>query len=396
MKRYISFFFCFLFCFALYPGSAVRAGEDKAKGKLRQIAQFEGGTLFQNGAVKVVELKGTYRQMGRQYGFLMRNDLRDVYKLILEEYAGRQKFSNERLKTIADAFYNIYPMRYRELFSGIAETSGLTPEQIRIINAVEFFPKINHLEYNCSALAVWNDYTKDGSVVFGRNNDDAPFFKIFGSYVSIAVLKPDDGSLPTAIVNYTGAIYAANGMNSKGVFLELNGGPWEGFYLNRPSIFVSLMSYLQDLPSIELINEAIMAEKANMSSIVTIADGKRAYSVECSCSTARIMDGGHEAIVAAANHFADPAWGLSQLDDKKGGDTMKRRANLLALGKKFKGQFDAAKMMEVFDTTIENGGATSPYGTIFQIVAVPGKYVMWIKAPGTFDWTEADLSKILK
>jgi hypothetical protein len=245
-------------------------------------------------------------------------------------------------------------------------------------------------------LAVWGDYTKDRSVVIGRNNDDAPFFKVFAPYVSVAVFKPADGSIPTAIINYTGVMYAANGMNSKGVFLELNGGPWEGFYADRPSIFVNLMTYLQDLPTMDLINEAMMSGKANMSSIVTIADSKRAYSVECSCSVARIIDGEPEGMVAAANHFTDPAWGLTQIDDMKGGLTIKRRDNLLDLGRKFKGQFDEKKMMEVFDTTIDNGGATHPLGTIFQIVAAPGKFDMWIKAPGTFDWTEVDLSKLLK
>lgn len=50
--------------------------------------------------------------------------------------------------------------------------------------------------------------------------------------------------------------------------------------------------------------------------------------------------------------------------------------------------------MDVFDTTIENGGATNPRETIYQIVAVPGNLTMWLKAPDNFDWTEVDLANI--
>lgn len=395
MKTIVASLLCVLFLSAFIAPAGAEVSS-KEIGKLKRIAKFEGGILYQAGPVKVVELKGTYRQMGRQYGHLMEKDLRALYKVaITDEYMGKQKFTYDRLKTIAYAFYDIYPQRYKEIFKGMAETSGMTLEQIVLLNAVEFFPKINHLSYNCSALAVWGDYSTDRSVVFGRNNDDSPFFKEFAPFVSVTVFKPDDGSYPTAIVNYTGAMYAANGMNSKGIFLELNGGPWEGFYLKRPSIFVTLLTWLQDLSTMELINEAIMSTKANMSSIITIADKERGYSVECSCNNARCCGGEPDGIVAAANHFVHPDWGLAQLDDMKGGQTIARRDNLLALGEKFKGKIDDKKMMEIFDTVIENGGATHPEGTIFQIVAIPGELTMWLKAPGTFDWTEVDLSGLL-
>lgn len=372
-----------------------RAAADS--GGLRQLAQFEGGALYGAGPVKVVDLRGSYRQMGRQYGHLMRKDLRALYDAaITGEYMQKQKFTPERLKTIAYSFYDLYPLRYREIFKGMAETSGMTLDELVLLNAIEFFPKINHLQYNCSALAVWGDYTKDRSVVFGRNNDDSPFFKEFASFVNVVVFRPGDGSNPTAIVNYAGAMYAPNGLNSKGVFLELNGGPWEGFYLKRPTVFVSLFTFLQDFSTLDQVSAALASTKMNMCSIVTMADKDKACSLECSSREAKMCKGEREGIVAAANHFVHPDWELSQLDDRRGGLTMTRRNNLLALGERFKGQFDAGKMMEVFDTTIENGGATSPEGTIFQIVAVPGKLVMWIKAPGAFDWTEVDLSRLLK
>lgn len=365
-------------------------------GQLKKIAQFEGGTLYANGPVKVVELKGTYRQMGRQYGHLMGKDLKKLYRMaIVEEYMGNQKFTQEQLKEIAYSLYNIYPMRYREIFKGMAETSGLTEEQVIFLNAVEFFPKIKNLIFKCSGMAVWGDYSKDGSVIFGRNNDDSPFFTKFGPFVSVTVLKPDDGSNPTAIVNYSGAFYAANGFNSKGVFLELNAGNPEGFYLTRPSIFVSLLSYLQDMSTMEQIGDALLANRANISSIINMADPKRAYSYECSCNCAKRCVGDKEGIIVSTNHFVNPDWGIAGINDKMMGWTIKRRDNLLALGEKFKGQFDENKMMEVFDTTIDNGGATPPGAASYQIVAVPAKFVMWLKAPGSYDWTKADLSKIL-
>ena len=57
-------------------------------------------------------------------------------------------------------------------------------------------------------------------------------------------------------------------------------------------------------------------------------------------------------------------------------------------------------MMQIFDTTIPEGGGTFPddgiIGTIYQVVAVPAQTKMWLKARGYSEWEEIDLNKYFK
>ena len=39
---------------------------------------FEKGSKTKNGKLSVIELSGTWREMGRQYGALMADELRDI------------------------------------------------------------------------------------------------------------------------------------------------------------------------------------------------------------------------------------------------------------------------------------------------------------------------------
>jgi len=58
----------------------------EANTELKYIAEFQGGKLFRAGDVRVVVLKGNYRQMGRQYGALLKDDLQAMYTAIEEVF----------------------------------------------------------------------------------------------------------------------------------------------------------------------------------------------------------------------------------------------------------------------------------------------------------------------
>lgn len=364
---------------------------------LKPVAEYEGGKLYRAGEVNVLELTGDYHQMGRQYGKLLKNVLNELYVVsINKQYIQKQGFTYERLKVIAYSIFDLYPQRYKEILYGMAETSGLGLEKQVILNAIEWYPKINNLVPKCSGIAVWGDYTRDGTLIFGRNNDDSAFFKEFGKYMVVTVFKAADSSINAAIINYAGVIYAPSGINGEGIFLELNSGNWMGYYPDRASIFVTLLSFLQDYSSIEGIDAAFQAVRVNLSSIVNVADKDIAYSFECPTNDVKRRVPDKEGLLAATNHFIHPAWNIPQpADDEKEAWTVKRRDNLLAMGEKYKGQFDVEKMKQVMDTTIENGGATVSTDTIYQIIAIPGDLVLWLKAPGNFDWQKISLSKLL-
>jgi hypothetical protein len=365
---------------------------------LKLSAEFEGGKLYRFGKISVVELNGNYREIGRQYGMLLKDELKILYDTAINEFFVKKRgFSRERLEIIARSVFEGYPQRYKEIIYGMAETSGLGVDRQILLNAIEWFPKINHLSFeHCSGIAAWGPYTSGGPLVFGRNNDDDAFYKDFARFMVVSVFKPDDLSLPVAFINYAGVIYNATGMNSEGLFIELNSGPWMGFSLDRVSIFVTLFSFLQDYSSLSEVDKALKSTLVNLSSIINVADRNRAYSYECSIYDTRRREPDRDGLLAATNHFVDPNWNIAQVDDRMGAMTMKRYQNLLALGEKYRGIFSPQTMMKVLDTPIEKGGPTDTEKTIYQVIAIPAQLKLWLKVPGFQDWTEVGLGPLFK
>ena len=361
---------------------------------LKYLSEFEGGKLYSAGKIKVVELRGDYRQMGRQYGALLKEDLEAMHRTIGEVFVKKRKMSPVQLATIAQAIFDRYPQRYKEILYGIADTSGLGRDKVILINAVEWFPKISNLSFGrCSGIAAWGPYTNKGPLVFGRNDDDDPLYLDFARIV-VAVFKPNDGSIPTALINYAGTIYNATGMNAAGLFIELNAGPWQGFSLERVSIFTTLFSYLQEYHNVAELDRAMRSTLVDISSIINVADPSRAYSYECSLWDTRRRDQDEEGIIAAANAFSLPGWNISPIDPKKDPELNQvRKGNLLALGAKHKGAINAEVMMAILDVSIPDGGATVK-GTILQVVAVPEQLKIWLKVPGLQNWTEIQLKPL--
>lgn len=383
--------FLLIALFACFP-STLPASDSEA---LTFHSSFENGRLYRAGEIRVVELKGDYRQMGRQYGSLLKEDLLALNRTIEEVFIKKMKMSPKRMAAIAGAVYDRYPQRYKEILHGMAETSGLGRDGIILLNAVEWFPKINHLFYGrCSGAAAWGPYSRDGDVVFGRNNDDDIIYREFARHMVVAVFKPGDGSIPTALVNYAGVIYNATGINAEGLFIELNSGPWMGFSLERTSIFTTLFSYLQEYRDIPQLDRAMRSTLVDISAIINVADKKRACSYECSLWDTRRRDQDDGGFLAAANAFLLPGWNLSSLDPTIEPDKSRRRQrNLVALGARHKGTFTPEVMMKVLDVPLEKGGATVPE-TIYQVVAAPKDLKMWIKVPGFEEWREIPLGPL--
>ena len=66
----------------------------------------------------------------------------------------------------------LYPQRLQEVFTGMAETSGLTPDDVLVLyNGGILYLMIQPVQPSCSYLAAWGNYTTDGSVVASRNWD---------------------------------------------------------------------------------------------------------------------------------------------------------------------------------------------------------------------------------
>jgi hypothetical protein len=109
---------------------------NEKKDALRKVATFESGTAYKTSEniYWVLTLTGSWRDMGRQYGALVREDLRQFYQEITEDVAARgidKKAQLEAAKQFADGLND----NLKELMKGISATSGLSEDEVLILNA---------------------------------------------------------------------------------------------------------------------------------------------------------------------------------------------------------------------------------------------------------------------
>ncbi|OGT07224.1 MAG: hypothetical protein A2103_04375 [Gammaproteobacteria bacterium GWF2_41_13] len=364
--------------------------------------------LYHNGKIDVLDLRGSYREMGKQYGRLERKKLHDFYHDITLLFIVKNKVSVSSLNQIAETIFATYPYRFKEIFYGLSETSGLTLHQLLIINAFEhymFNDQMNGLDTTstkCSAIAVWPPYTKNSTLLFGRNYDFVTDIDRFKKYLTITVFHPQDAGHATAIVTFVGTLNATTEINSKKLFLELNsgGGSTQARVYNRISTPIELLAMLIDSDNLQQLDEELHTINTNTAFIINIANPQRAISYEWSIATVKKVENKTPGLLVSSNHFIHPSW-YRPMPESDHYLTLTRRKNLLALAKQFKGQIDLSRMKAILDTPLQKGGATSYQAkkgmvyTAFQVIAIPESDTLWIKIPAYQNWTKLNLSSLL-
>lgn len=354
------------------------------------------GELHKAGKINVLVLKGTYRQMGEQYGSLLKDELN-------ANYDGMVKGLKEVGLTLKDiqefgkSIYEFYPQKYKEIVEGLAEASGLGVEKAITLNGQEEYVFAS-LVYNfkkqqkgCTGMAAWGDYGL-GPLVFGRNYDLGPANH---QYATLVIYNPTDGSIPVASFTFAGSIYVTTGMNAAGVFLELNNGSGSDpsdYSASRPFAGIDLFAFLEASTSLNQLTSYFEATKPDLAYIVQGADKNGALSFEWATSGVKVRQPDKPGLLIATNAFFDPSWGQTPED---GVDfVVTRRTNLSNLAEQNKGKFTPELMMKTISTPLEEGGAfRAPNLTSYEIVAQPETLTMWLRVPEYQNWVKVDLKQ---
>lgn len=362
---------------------------------VRPQREFEGGKLYKAGNIGVLQLSGSYKEMGRQYGGLLKDEIQEFYTIVVDEHYIKDKgLKYEEIKGFSEAVYTRYPEKFKALMSGINETSGLPLEKIVILDQVLGIQFIIAQQGECSAVATWGEYTGGKPLVLGRNLDLAVDFKEFSRFLNVVVYNPVD-DIPTAVVCYPGEITSFTGMNANGVFFEINEGAKSGGNIineDRLMLPVELVRFLTDYSDFNEFDAAMNTTRSNYAFIVQVADKDAAYSYEVSVFDIKRRSGQEPGLLVATNDFVNPAWGLTpplDAEDK----SVQRRDNLLGLANTYKGKITPDTMMQIMDTPFEEGGATWTNRTVYQVVVEPANNKLWMKTRGIQDWVEIDLNK---
>ena len=374
-------------CLCLGLGSQPALAGEIGKGAL--TASFEQGREYGDASVRIIDLHGSWHAMGRQYGHLMAKELHDVWAAKLQPFMAAHPDKAAVMEQLSDRYWRSCPYRYREVMAGMAETSGLSLQQIRMADMVERVAGITQ----CSALAVWGDYAS-GPLVYGRNYDFYPSFQTLADDVVVAVYHPADGSHAVATIGYAGEIYAVNAMNDAGLFVELNNGlPSGNGQRIKDGIHatVNLFSMMQDADSFAYLDAFFATTRCNAAYLIGAADGQTARSYEWRVDGVQRGDLTTPAgVMAMTNHFVSPQWEQPLPDDEKSWRSVTRRQNLLERAEEAKGQIDTKRMMEIMDRDLEHGGSKSDL-TRYQMVVVPAEQTLWMKTTGHLEWTKIDM-----
>lgn len=160
--------------------------------------------------VPVVRLSGSHREIGRQYGAIFREQIR----FLREEYFEPLPVAvlgRDAIRTWAESVEAFIPEPYREEMRGLAETSGLTYEEVLQVNTC-----VDRLQsVMCSTIVVSGAAAKDGEVIFGRNLD-FPGRAVLHRTTVVVVFAPE-GKTPVVSVTWPGLVGVLSGMNAEGV-----------------------------------------------------------------------------------------------------------------------------------------------------------------------------------
>lgn len=392
---------CFIACLLLMTevagGSAdMKEVEDMNTAVLTRSGEgtrFENGFRAEIGPVRVLDLHGTWYGMGRQYGFLLKSELRDVVSFV-EDIIMVSPDNESAAVEIRNRLVGQMPAEVRSFFAGAAETSGLTGEQLFYANGVEYIAGLPA----CSAMAVWKDYSA-GGLVFGRNYDYGDSFLRLNNDVVVTVFHPDGDSPSAAIIGYAGEIYAVNGFNEAGLFLELNNGtPSTGMPADTSRVCgtTGLFETLFRADSLEDLDSFFQATFCDDSYIINAADAREARSYEWSqIGVKRADQYTPEGLLASTNHYVHPDWPWPVPDDARSWNSIARREHLLNLAEANKGQITAERMCKLLDLNLGDGGVTDEL-TVYQMVVEPENMKLCLKITGACDWTLIDLDSFLK
>lgn len=350
------------------------------------------GELKKAGKINVLVLNGSYREMGEQYGTLLKKELNENYNGIAKDIKKIEDLTLEDVQEYGEVIYSTYPQKYKDILEGLAETSGLGMQKAKTLNAQEIYISAALVDmFKCTGMAVWGDYS-EGPLVFGRNYDLGPANH---QYATLVVYNPSDGGVPTASFTFAGAIYVTSGMNSSGVFLELNNGSASDpsdFTGQRVFAPADLFAFLESSTSLDQLKTCFESTLPDMAYIVQGADKDGAVSFEWATSGVKVRRADKDGLLVATNAFFDPAWGQTPEDTTDA--IITRRTNLFKLAEENKGKITPEKMMEIISTPLEEGGAfRAPNLTSFEIVAQPETLTMWLRVPEYQDWVKVDLNQ---
>ncbi len=398
-----------VFCWAS-PLGAQEAG--------KLLKKYRGGVLYDCQGMRMAVLEGSYREMGRQYGGLLKEDIVAYYDRMINQFVLKSGLFTEKdlWELIVRPAVRTQAKRQSELLKGMAEETGLSYEQHVLLNlnveALMYMRKIGAgTATACTSMAAWGEYTVNGRTYTARNFDFPNIYReLAKTFGIVLVLKPNDGSNSVAGVCQTGMIGFFDAMNDKGLYIEgNNAADSEGLilYNDRAAIFDEGVNALMDADGIDAFEGRLRTIRASYPLIFMSAGPDSACYLENGTTDTKRRVSQEGGLISAANQFLEPGWHIAPLKNPGAWYSPARQGRLEALAKANKGKIDEKVMMKILDEPLFNRDGSFGKGasvieklpnedevTANQVVTSPSERKMWVRIPTYTDWVLFDLGKV--
>ena len=405
---------------------------DKIDSKATKIAEFEGGWLYKQNAIHIVVLNGTYYEMGRQYGHLLKEQINWHFNEIKNDFmvkiAGNNPIDQPAplmdhdvvTKLLMEGFYTALPNHHKQMIKGAAETSGLALEDMVLMDCM-----LQTVLYSagiggggCTSAAVWGKASVDGRLYTGRNHDFGKAWRErLGKIAVVRITNPKDSDISVAAFTRAGQVTSAIDLiNSKGLYIEFNNAD-----NIRPLSLPTKMrgtdnlafSLVSDYQSVKELDLLIPALKSNDALLMLVADPNQARYFEISPNISvktepELLNG---EMTSRANHALSPYWNLDMESepDRAIAFSKARRANMVKYLTEDPSTNNDAKMRSFLSKEIIVDGKLSDGAacilepavkvedwTSYQTVTIPAERKVYWRIPTHTPWVEIDLKKYFK
>ncbi len=379
---------------------------------MKKISQSGKGVLYTAGTFLIPVLKGSYKEMGTQYGELMKDEMQKAYDIVVQPQIDKGIITHEVSKKWTDRALSTFSTRNKDFYFGLQEGTGWPIEKIGMLDqTIEFgvFQSKAHSFAGCTSILAWGRSSKDANAYIGRNMDWSATFSEFAQVLT--VMNPGDGGYRYANLGWPGMYCLFTGINEHGVYIDLHDGTSMGgsvIFADRTPFPNALCDIISETASLEAVRDRLNSTRTSMGLILSIADGQGGASMECACwGDHRIRQPDDDSIVVV-NTFLNPDWGIHKHDTVS--HSLERFNNMTAQLAENKGNIDAQKVRDLMDIRLfnedgtfkENGGCTKPTKqdadqTTHQMVTDIAQRKIWLKVPNPkylTDWVEIDLKKL--
>jgi len=268
----------------------------------RQLVAAEGkGRLELIDGTRVLFLKGSADEMGRQQGTLLKSECRRICNHILYGVGVASSFDQGKwfFREVENAEARLEPYmdkRYLAEMDAMADAAHLDRQEARLAN---FFPELFH----CTGFSLFGQATRDGHMYHGRVLDYLRGVGLEQNAV-VMVYQPDYGNAWVNI-GYAGFIGSVTAMNEKGISIGEMGGNGYGDWDGKPMAEL-LREVMEKANTLEDAIRIMRDAPRTCHYYYVISDGKamRAVGIEATPGEFRVVHPG-EAVPQLPHGFAD-------------------------------------------------------------------------------------------